>query len=174
MPMTDRQAEQTTDTRATLHLLCGKIGAGKSTLARHLALAPHTVLINEDAWLATLYPGEIHTLADYVRCTGRLKTVMADHIAALLAAGMSVVLDFPCNTVPSRQWARDIFQKAGAAHQLHFLDVPDDVCKLRLRARNAAGEHPFQTSDAEFDQITSHFMPPSVSEAFDVRRYPAP
>lgn len=151
-----------------LHMVCGKIGAGKSTLTRRLADAPATVLISEDAWLAALYPGEIVDLPDYVRTSTRLKQVMAEHVVALLEAGVSVVLDFPANTASSRAWARGIFEKAGVAHRLHFLDVPDEVCKARLRARNASGKHPFETTDAEFDLITRHFVAPSEAEGFHV------
>ncbi|RUR70038.1 ATP-binding protein [Variovorax guangxiensis] len=157
--------------RAVLHMVCGKIGAGKSTLTRQLAEAPTTVLISEDTWLAALYPGEIHELPDYVRRAGRLKKAMAEHVVALLGAGVSVVLDFPANTVASRQWMRGIFEGAGAAHALHFLDVPDEVCKARLRARNASGTHPFETTDAQFDLIGSHFAAPSPEEGFDVVRH---
>ncbi len=60
---------------------------------------------------------------------------------------------------------------AGAAYQLHFLDVADEVCKARLRARNALGEHPFQVSDEEFEQITRHFVAPAAEEGFVVTRY---
>ncbi|MDQ0017013.1 putative kinase [Variovorax boronicumulans] len=155
-----------------LHMVCGKIGAGKSTLTRRLAEAPATVLISEDAWLATLYPGEIVALPDYVRASGRLKQVMAAHVVALLQAGVSVVLDFPANTVSSRAWARGIFEKAGVPHRLHFLDVPDPICKARLRARNASGEHPFETTDAQFDLITRHFVAPEEAEGFHVVRAP--
>ena len=153
-----------------LHMVCGKIGAGKSTLAQRLAQAPATVLISEDAWLDALYPGEIRELPDYVRTSGRLKKAMADHVGALLAAGVSVVLDFPANTASNRAWARGIFERAGAAHTLHFLDVPDAVCKARLHARNASGEHPFETTEAQFDLITSHFAAPSHEEGFHVVR----
>ena len=156
--------------RPVLHMVCGKIGAGKSTLTRQLTEAPATVLISEDTWLATLYPDEIHELPDYVRCAGRLKKAMAEHVAALLGAGVSVVLDFPANTVANRQWMRGIFEAAGAAHALHFLDVPDEICKARLRARNASGIHPFETTDAQFDLISSHFAAPSPEEGFDVVR----
>ena len=154
-----------------LHMVCGKIGAGKSTLTRQLAEAPATVLISEDTWLAALYPDEIQELPDYVRCAGRLKKAMAEHVGALLGAGVSVVLDFPANTVANRQWMRGIFEAAGAAHALHFLDVPDEICKARLRARNASGTHPFETTDAQFDLISSHFAAPSPEEGFDVVRH---
>jgi predicted kinase len=49
---------------ATLHLLCGKIAAGRSTLAAELAQQPDTVVVSEDFWLARLYPGEILTIED--------------------------------------------------------------------------------------------------------------
>lgn len=155
-----------------LHLLCGKIGSGKSTLAAHLAGQPHTVLISEDAWLAALYPGEIAALPDYLHRAARLRHAMADHVPALLAAGLSVVLDFPANTVAQRAWARGLIDRAGVPHRLHFLDVPDAVCKGRLRDRNARGEHPFNTSDEQFDLISSHFAAPQDSEGFDVVRHP--
>lgn len=166
-----KQDAKVVPTPAVLHLVCGKIGSGKSTLTKHLALKPMTVLISEDDWLARLYPNEIHAIADYVRCAARLRGVMAGHIEALLTAGMSVVLDFPSNTASTRGWARDIFEKADASHRLHYLDVPDDVCKARLRARNASGGHPFETSEEEFDQITRHFVAPLADEGFDVVRY---
>ncbi|MCS4293146.1 putative kinase [Comamonas sp. BIGb0152] len=156
---------------AVLHMVCGKIGAGKSTLAQRLATEPRTVLISEDDWLARLYPNEIHAIADYVRCAGRLREAMAGHIEALLCAGTSVVLDFPANTLKTRAWARSIFEKTGATHYLHYLDVSDEVCKTRLRARNLAGAHPFETTDAEFDQITAHFAAPSVEEGYNVVRH---
>lgn len=156
---------------AVLHMLCGKIAAGKSTLARQLAEAARTVRINEDDWLSSLYPGEIHTLAEYARCASRLRAAMAPHIGALLRSGVSVVLDFPANTPDTRNWARGIFESAGAAHRLHFLDISDALCRARLRARNASAEHPFETSDAQFDLITRHFVAPTDQEGFVVVRH---
>jgi predicted kinase len=155
----------------TLHMICGKAAAGKSTLARRLAAAPNTILISEDAWLSTLYRDEQRTIADYARNSRRLRDVMGDHIEALLRAGLSVVLDFPANTVANRQWMRGLFEKAGAAHRLHIIDVPDVVCKARLLQRNAAGTHEFTVSDAEFDEITGYLVPPSADEGFETIVY---
>jgi predicted kinase len=35
----------------TLHMLCGKIAAGKSSLAARLGAAPLTVIVSEDKWM---------------------------------------------------------------------------------------------------------------------------
>ncbi len=151
-----------------LHLVCGKIAAGKSTLTAELGAAPHTVVISEDEWLPTLYPGEITTLEDYVRCSTRLRGPMGRHIVQLLKTGVSVVLDFPANTPTNRAWMRSLFEAAGAAHVLHHLDVSDAVCKARLQARNASGDHPYTVTDEEFDLFTSYFVAPKPEEGFNL------
>lgn len=154
----------------TLHLVCGKIASGKSTLTARLASAPHTVRISEDSLLAQLYPDQITSLADYVACAARLRAAIAPLCLQMLRAGVSVVLDFPANTPASRAWMRELFQQAGVPHVLHYLDVTDEECKARLRQRNDSGLHPFSTSEADFDAITRHFVPPDTSEGFHLVR----
>ena len=152
----------------TLHLICGKIAAGKSTLAQQLATHPATVLIREDKWLSQLYPDQLRSLQDYVRCSTLLRSAIDPHIQELLRAGLSVVLDFPANTVNSRKWMRGIFEATGAAHQLHYLDVPNSECIRRLRLRNTEGTHEFSATDADFEEFTRYFVPPSPEEGFNV------
>ena len=157
--------------KAKLFLMCGKIAAGKSTLATKLATAPATILISEDQWLAQLYRPELTTIADYIRYSARLRDAIGPHVEYLLRIGTSVVLDFPANTFNQRLWMRGIVERSGANHELHFLDIPDHICKSRLRDRNAAGNHEFAASEAEFEQITSYFMPPADQEGFNVIRH---
>lgn len=152
----------------TLHIVCGKIAAGKSTLTSALGRRPNTIIMREDYWLSRLYPGEQNSLAEYVRNSTRLRDAMTAHVIDLLRSGVSVALDFPANTPASRAWMRTLFEEAGCAHQLHYLDVADEVCKARLRERNQRGEHEFIVSDEDFDLFTSYFVPPSVDEGFKV------
>ncbi len=161
------------DDAPTLHLFCGKIASGKSTLADRFAERPGNILLREDVWLSGLYGEQMSSLADFVRCSSLLRKTITPHVAALLESGLSVVLDFHANTKESRQWMRAIADKVECKHQLHFLDVPDEVCKERLRQRNAAGKHEFSVSEAEFDRISSHFQPPAEDECFNLKVYPA-
>ena len=153
----------------TLHMLCGKIAAGKSTLTAKLSAAPDTITLSEDHWLSRLYAGEINSVVDYVQRAARLREAIAPHVEALLATGVSVVLDFPANTLANRAWMRGILDRSGASHVLHYLDVPDEVCRARLRARNAAGAHDFAATDAEFDAITAYFVAPTQDEGFNIQ-----
>jgi predicted kinase len=152
----------------TLHLLCGKIAAGKSTLARELAARSRTLLISEDHWTSTLLADDLKTVDDYAKYSARLRAAMAPHIIAILNQGLSVVLDFPANTLKQRAWMKELIDAAKVDHELHVLDTPDAICKQRLRQRNSAGEHPFQVSDAEYEQFTRYYVPPTSDEGFKV------
>jgi predicted kinase len=153
----------------TLHMLCGKIAAGKSTLSASLGKTKNTIVISEDRWIEQLYGPELKTLADFFERCERLRVTLSPHVVGLLRADVSVVLDFHANTVRSRRWMRAMFEEAKASHQLHFLDVPDEICRSRMHARKAAGGD--GVSDAEFDHVTSFFVPPDPSEGFNVIRY---
>jgi predicted kinase len=152
----------------TLHLMCGKIASGKSTLTARLGQEAGTVVISEDDWLGALFGDEMSSVADYVRCSAKLRAAMGPHVTALLDAGLSVVLDFPANTVETRAWMRGILDGTDADHVLHVLDVPDEVCIERMRARNAQGDHPFAVTDEQFRRVTRHFTLPTPDEGFTI------
>ena len=158
--------------RAKLIFLCGKMGAGKSTLARDLARQKNAVLLVQDELLDALFPGEIIDIPGFVKCSSRVRSARGPHVSALLSKGVSVVLDFPGNTKAQRVWFRELFERAHAGHELHFVDASDATCKRQLRERSAhlpAGT-PW-TTDAEFDAMTAYFQPPSEDERFHVVRH---
>jgi predicted kinase len=116
------------DRPTTLYLLCGKIAAGKSTVARRLAERPATLLITMDDWMSILFPTENRTMEDFARLSARLRAAMGQHVVEILRRDLSVVLDFPANTMVWRGWTRALISEARVAHELHVLDVPDAIC----------------------------------------------
>ena len=93
-----------------LIFLCGKLAAGKSTLAKDLAQRENAILLVQDEFLNHLFPGEITDIAGYVRCSSRLNNAIGPLVCALLSKGVSVVLDFPGNTKAQRLWFREMFE----------------------------------------------------------------
>lgn len=160
----------TTSHPGTLHLFCGKIAAGKSSLARTVATETGGVRLVEDDWTAALWPGELRALEDYRDRSRRLRAVLLPHVGALLRAGVTVVLDFAANTPGQRAPLRALVTETGASHVLHHLDVADAVCLARLGARNAAGEHAYAIDEATFARFARHFVAPVPGEGFTVRR----
>lgn len=156
---------------AILFMICGRIASGKSTLAQQLAERPATILISQDRLMAALYPGEIGTMEDYARVAPRLRTAMGSLIADMLRSGVSVVLDWPANTVRMRAWMQSILVASRADHELHLLEPEDGERRRRLSQRNASGAHEYVVDDATLALFDRLFEPPTPVEGFRIIRH---
>lgn len=159
-------------TTPSFHFLCGKAGAGKSTVAKRLAASDGAILICEDVWLTRLFGDQMKSFDDYKRFAQRLKTVVGPLAIDLLVSGRSVVLDFPANTGNSRAWFRSLYEAADAAHILHFVNTSDQTCLQRIDQRNTErpeGSH--HLTEDDFLHISSFFEAPEQAEGFNVKVY---
>ncbi len=156
--------------RGTLHFISGRLAAGKTSLARHIAQQEDAVFLCEDIWLSKLSDG-INSFEDYLKWSRRCRSVMALLIVDILKTGTSVVLDFAGNTPAERDWVRTLFEAAGSDHILHFLDVSEEECLARLKLRNEIkpeGLYFATTSEEDFLAIAKYFQPPNPEENFKV------
>ncbi len=155
--------------KGTLIFFCGKMGAGKSTLARQVASAENAVLISEDEWLQALYPTEIMNFEDYLKYSFRFKIIIKPHVQNILNSGVSVVMDFPANTKGQRAWFKEIYTEYRFNHKLIYIDASDSIClqQIKKRAKEIPQRAQFDTEDM-FYKVTSYFQPPSEQEDFNI------
>ena len=153
----------------TLYFFCGKMAAGKSTLALQLAQEHSGVLLSEDEWLGQLFPGLINSLSDYLEYSSRLKPLIQTPVEALLKSGTPVVLDFPANTRQQREWFREIFTNSNAPHRLVFVNTPNEQCLEQLKQRRISTPERAQFDTPEvFHRLIEYFDPPHPSEGFNI------
>ncbi len=155
-----------------LHLFCGKMAAGKSTLAIELAKKLDAILIVEDHWLENLYPDEITDVSSYIKYSARLNNIISKHVINLLNNGTTVILDFPANTIQQRKSSQSIIKTSNISHTLHYINTSDETCKkqLKKRSKNKPEGSAF-TTDIEFDKITRYFQQPTKTEGFNIKEY---
>ena len=152
-----------------LVLFCGKMGSGKTTKAVELTAEMGGILISEDEWLAKLYPEEINSFSDYIKYSGRLKSIVKAHVQSILGVGISVVMDFPGNTKKQRSWLKEIFEEKQFSHSLIYLEADDQVCLKRLESRRRSQPERAKFDNEEvFKQVTAYFEPPSLEEGFNI------
>lgn len=154
--------------KGTLTFFCGKMGAGKSTKARQIAQEGNGVLLSEDEWLAALYPNKISSLNDYIEYSNLIKPQIKKLVQSILSTGTDVVMDFPANTLPQRDWFRSIYSEIEAPHNLVFIDLPNEVCLKQIGKRRKEQPERATTDTADmFDQVTKYFMAPTSEEGFN-------
>ncbi len=153
----------------TLYFFCGKMGAGKSTKSKQLAIEKHAVLLSEDEWLSSLYPNQINSFEDYLKFSAQLKPILKKHVQNILSVGTDVVMDFPGNTQKQRKWFLDIASEVNANHQLIFLNLNNEQCLRQIaQRRNEQPERAAFDTEATFIQVTKFFEAPDASEGLNI------
>src|SRR5438046_7585648 len=110
---------------ATLFMICGLPGAGKTTLAKQLEVSRSALRLSPDEWIARILEDSSDTV-ELDRLRDPVESLQWTVAQEALSLGISVILE---NGFWARQ-ERTVFQSKAramaASVELHFLNVPKD------------------------------------------------
>ena len=145
---------------ATMLLMVGLAGAGKTTRAKELAAVHRALRLTPDEWMIPLFGEPIAAGKRFV-LEGRLISVALQ----ALRLGTSVVLDYGLWGRDERSALRWLARSAGAACHVVYLPVDKDVQLARIAHRQATTpEQTFPMSEADVDQWRGQFQVPDAAE----------
>jgi predicted kinase len=145
---------------ATLFLLVGLPGSGKTTLAKSLEREHEALRLSPDEWMARI-------VGDGYDADRRVAVQEAQWEIAqrVLTLGIDVVLEFGFFRRHERDFYRSAARALGAEVQLRFLDAPREELLRRLSERNAnLPQDTFPVSEQHLDLCYSWFEPPTADE----------
>jgi predicted kinase len=149
-----------TATQPRLLLICGLVGAGKTTLARKLAEEIPAVRLCPDEWLMDLGV-DLHDEKLRERLEARFKQLAYE----LLKQGQDVVLEFGFWARPERDEIREAAHNIGASVELYYLEVPHDELVRRVEKRNNSDMwQSAPISREQMDHFRKLFQEPSEEE----------
>jgi predicted kinase len=157
----------------TAHLICGSVGAGKTTYATALADRVRGVRFSVDEWMMNLFlpdRPESLSLGWAIERTARCEMQMWAVGDQLLARHIDVVFDVGLSKREHRERFRMRAAQAGADSKLHYLDVDADTRRERVRQRNGQihrASTPLIVTDAMFDWMDGSFEAPDDDELYE-------
>jgi predicted kinase len=122
-------------------LICGLVGAGKSTEARKLEAEQHMVRFALDEWLACLYSADQEDVMDYDWTMARIERIESQiwsMTQQIMNAGVSVVLDLGFLKQDHRQKFYGLAAQAGLAIEAHLIEADIETRWQRTGHRNEA------------------------------------
>lgn len=154
---------------ATLNLVFGPCGAGKTTYALAMARRDGAVAFVLDEWGARLFGPDVEGALDFgwmVERLGRCEALIWSTAAAVLDVGTSVVLDLGLMRRADRERIRKMAEAAGRSMQWHFVDAPQQVRRARVAARNETKGETFvrELPPEMFEMIEALYEAPAPEE----------
>jgi predicted kinase len=154
---------------ATLHVIFGPCGAGKTTYAHALARREGAVPFVLDEWGARLFgpdvrgPIELGWMAERL---GRCHALIWSTATDVLGAGASVVLDLGLMRRSDRDRVRQMAEAAGLSPAWHFVDAPQSVRRARIHARNTGKGETFvaEVTPEMFELLEGLYEAPAPAE----------
>ncbi len=148
---------------ATIHLLYGPVGSGKTTYGRALAAPRRGAFFCLAEWMAALFmmDAPVPLTLDWAlprteRCEQQIWAVARQ----LLGLGVDVILELGFYKRAQRARVRPLVADTGAEAVAHVLDVPREVRRERVRARNqGSATFTVEVDDAMFDWAEDYYEP---------------
>ena len=154
---------------ATLHVIFGPSGAGKTTYAHGVARREQAVAFILDEWMARLFGADMPEPIEYdwmiervQRCEAQIWSVAA----GCLAAGTPVILDIGLMRKADRDRVREIAEATQLPLQFHFVTASAETRRERVSERNVVRGETFaiEVTPELFDFIEGVYEPPAPGE----------
>lgn len=154
---------------ATLHVIFGPSGAGKTTYAYAFARREKAVAFILDEWMGRLFGPDMPEPLEYdwmMERVGRCEAQIWSAAAGVLASGTSVILDLGLMRKADRDRVREIAQATELRLQLHFVTADPAIRRARVAERNEVRGENFaiEVSPAMFDFVEGVFETPGPDE----------
>jgi predicted kinase len=154
---------------ATLNVIFGPSGAGKTTYANAFARREKAVAFILDDWMARMFGPDMPEPLQYdwmIERVGRCEAQIWATAAGVLATGTSVILDIGLMRRADRARVREIAEATGLPLQFHFVDAPPEARRARVLDRNVVRGEGFaiDVTPDMFDFIEGVYEAPEPAE----------
>lgn len=145
-----------------LYLICGFLGAGKTTYSKKLALKTGAQYFNTDEWVVKLFPQSEYE-NNWEQCFGAATNAIWAEIKSCAQNGQNAIFDAGFWTRAERDNARKKASEIGMMPVVYYVYAPNAVLKQRISQRHGKIA---QNNIKNFDKIKKLFEAPDVSENF--------
>jgi len=149
-----------------VYLICGFMGAGKTTFAKKLEEKTGAVRITKDEWSIRLI-GNDPTIDGYAEWDSKIIGLSRDTAFYLAEKGIDVIMDEGFWAKEERDEMKRKIEAIGAKAVMYYVETPIETIRERVLLRNNnLTKESFMISQEMLDGYLSHWQPPSEDEDY--------
>jgi predicted kinase len=156
---------------ATLHLMVGLPGSGKTTLAKQLEIELGALRLGADEWHVRLFGNDVHDDSDpddWARHDARhsaVEELLLTTAVRALELDVDAILDFGFWSRSERDELRSRAEALGAKCRIHATEASEQTLRERIRSRNAQlPSGMFHIPEHKLAEWVKNYEPPSAEE----------
>src|SRR5690349_13398943 len=143
-----------------VYLICGFIGAGKTTFAKKLEEKTGAVRITKDEWLIRLI-GNDPTIDGFEEYDNKICELSRDVAFYLVEKGIDVIIDEGFWAREQRVELKKRIEAIGAKEVLYYVEAPIETIRDRVVGRNNnLTKDSFNISREMLDNYLKYWQPP--------------
>jgi predicted kinase len=152
--------------RPVVYLICGFIGAGKTTFAKKLEEKTGAVRITKDEWSVRLI-GTDPTIDGYEEWDDKICELSRDVAFQIAGRGMNVIIDEGFWEKEQRVEMRRRTDAIGAKAVMYFVETPLETIRERVAGRNKnLTKDSFEISPEMLEKYLPFWQPPGEDEDY--------
>jgi predicted kinase len=149
-----------------VYLICGFIGAGKTTFARKLEGKTGAVRITKDEW-SIRFIGNDPTIDGYAEWDRKIIGLSRDFAFYLAGKGIDVIIDEGFWAKEERDEMKRKIEAVGAKAVMYYVETPIETIRERVAGRNNnLTEDSFRIGEEMLDNYLMNWQPPSEDEDY--------
>lgn len=151
----------------TAYVICGFIGAGKTTFARKLEKETKAIRITKDEWIIKIFGNKITSDKNFERYDKNITELATDIAFKILKSGKDVIIDEGFWVKSQRDEIKKKILNLGAKPILYFVDC--SIEKMKNRVINRSKKPPidsFEINEKMFDKYLNFWEPPTKEEGY--------
>ncbi len=149
------------------YIICGFIGAGKTTFSRKLEKETGAIRITKDEWIVTIFGNKITLDKNFEDYDKRITQLAKDFAFKILQSGGDVILDEGFWLKSQRIDIRKKISELGATPVLYYVKSSIDTMRARVVDRSKIpSKDSFEISGEMFDGYLQYWQPPEEDEEY--------
>ena len=149
------------------YVICGFIGAGKTTFARKLEKETGAIRITKDEWVIKIFGNKITSDKNFEKYDKNITALATDIAFKILKSGGDVIIDEGFWVKSQRDDIKKRISEVGAKPILYYVECSVEKMRERVVARTKTPpEDSFEISEEMFDIYLKYWQPPEEDEEF--------
>jgi len=153
--------------KPTAYLICGFIGAGKTTFAKKLEKETSAIRFTKDEWIIKIFGNNPRQIQNFKKYDDRICDLSTEIAFQCLDKGLDTIIDDGFWFKSQRKQIIKELENMGVEVKMYFVSCPIDVMKKRTIGRNDLdSKSAFKIDEKMFNKYLLYWEQPQEDEDF--------